>query len=92
VLKSVFEITGGLPILVWENEGGACARESKSAKPIRSEETFYLHNLTKELENGLENNTLTRPDRLDGSDCPDVGWTSPMHRNVYKIGKRSKSH
>jgi hypothetical protein len=84
VLKSVFEITGGLPILVWENEGGACARESKSAKPIRSEETFYLHNLT--------NKTLTRPDRLDGSDCPDVGWTSPIHRNVYKIGKRSKSH
>lgn len=96
MLKKVFEITGGLPILVWENEGGACDKKSAvsraNAKSIDAQEKFYVHNLTKELENDLENKTLTRPDRLDGSDCPDVEWTGPCGGNVHKTGKNSKSH
>jgi hypothetical protein len=32
MLKSVFEIEGGLPILVWEAEGGACKEEPPISK------------------------------------------------------------
>jgi hypothetical protein len=95
VLKSVFESSKNFPILVWENEGGACDRRNvvsgtlalSNSKRIDSQEAFYFHNLTKELETSLGDKTLTRPDASDGSECPEVEWVGHHGRKVHDVGK-----
>jgi hypothetical protein len=103
MLKNVFEITGGLPILVWEGEGGACQKAtSQTLRPVQllrivenslveptldvqpviqselalhgySKEELYFSNLSDELKARLKKEALfVRPDRLDGSDCPEI--------------------
>jgi hypothetical protein len=67
MLKDVFEITGGLPILVWEEEGGACEKnvqeprvgvkpviQSELARHGYSQEELYFSNRDKVLRERLK--------------------------------------
>jgi len=95
-----YEVIEERCIRVWENEGGACDKGNilsadqsvPKSKPIGSREAFYFHNLTKELESGLEDKTLVRPDSLDGSECPETEWIRSPGTKAYKMGKSPKNH
>jgi hypothetical protein len=73
MLKSVTEITGGLPILTWEGEGGAVQADVSNplASNGYSQEELYFYNRNKELKERLQQKEkLNRPERPDAAQTP----------------------